>query len=242
MRSPSSLTATGITAFAAFAGVTVVHLVAQLVDPDSLVTDATQWLLMPLLALGLAASTEPRRDRLVKLILLALAFSWLGDAAPDLFDGDAAFLVLIGFFLCAQITYIAAFLPYRDRSVLHTKRWVLALYAVAVVVLVAVCAPGAGALAVAVVIYGLCIATMAVLATGVSRAVAWGAVVFVISDSLIALNAFVDGFSLPATGFWIMITYICAQALITGGVLSRSGTAHDSGDRAGSADRTADAG
>ncbi len=235
-----SRSATGIAAFAAFTGVTAVHLVAQLIDPDSVVTDSTQWLLMPLLALGLAAYTAPRRDRLVNLTLLALAFSWLGDATPDLFDGDAAFLVLIGFFLCAQITYIAAFLPYRERSVLHTKRWVLALYAAAVVVLVAVCAPGAGVLTAAVVIYGLCIATMAVLASGVSRTVAWGAVVFVISDSLIALNAFVDGFSLPATGFWIMLTYICAQALIAGGVFTRSGTARDGGDREGS-DHTADA-
>lgn len=218
-------TAAATAAFVAFAAVAVAHLVAQLVDPDSFVTESTQWLLMPLLALGVAARTARPRDRLVTLTLLALVFSWLGDAAPDLFDGDTAFLVLIGFFLCAQITYIAAFLPYRHRSVIRTNRWLLAPYAAAVVILIAVCAPGAGALVVAVTIYGVCIATMAVLATGVSRTVAWGAVVFVVSDSLIALNAFVDGFSLPATGFWIMITYICAQALIARGVLTRNAEA-----------------
>lgn len=220
-------------AFVAFAVDAVVHLVAQLVAADSVVTEVTQWLLMPLLALGLAAHTAAPRGRLVRLTLLALVFSWLGDTAPDLVDGDTAFLVLIGFFLCAQITYIAAFVPYRETSVLHTRRWVLAVYGAAVVGLVAACAPGAGPLVAAVTVYGLCIAAMAVLATGVSRAVAWGAVVFVISDSLIALGAFVEGFALPVAGFWIMLTYIGAQALIVRGVLTARDVVAAEGDSPG---------
>lgn len=34
-------------------------------------------------------------DRLTRLVLVALAFSWLGDTVPALTDGDTAMLVLI---------------------------------------------------------------------------------------------------------------------------------------------------
>ncbi|MCK0093138.1 lysoplasmalogenase [Rhodococcus sp. F64268] len=209
-------------AAAVFGVLAAAHLIAQLIDPDAMFVDATQWLLMPVLAAVLVLGTAAPRSRLVELTLLALTFSWLGDTAPDLFDGDTAFLVLVGFFLCAQVTYIAAFAPYRSASVLHTRRWVLAVFAVAVVALVAVCAPGAGVLVAPVVLYALLLATMAVLATGVGRTVAIGAVAFVVSDSLIALRAFVDDFPLPLSGFWVMLTYIAAQVLITCGVMSRT--------------------
>ena len=80
------------------------------------------------------------------------------------------------------------------------------------------CAPGAGALLVPVVGYGLLLATMAVLATGVSPMVASGAVLFVVSDALIALGAFTG---LSVSGFAIMSTYIAAQVLIAVGVRLR---------------------
>lgn len=67
----------------------------------------------------------------------------------------------------------------------------------------------------------------AVLATGVGRTVAIGAVIFVVSDSLIALRAFVEDFPLPLSGFWVMLTYIAAQVLITHGVMTRGRAARD---------------
>ncbi|MFD6856820.1 lysoplasmalogenase [Rhodococcus sp. NPDC060090] len=220
--------------FAVFGVLAAVHLIAQLIDPEAMLVDATQWLLMPVLAAALVLGTTAPRSRLVELTLVALTFSWLGDTAPDLFDGDTSFLVLVGFFLCAQVTYIAAFMPYRADSVLHTRRWVLAVFAVAVVVLVAVCAPGAGVLLIPVVLYALCLAAMAILATGVGPTVAIGAVIFVVSDSLIALRAFIDDFPLPLSGFWVMLTYIAAQVLITHGVMTRARATRSEND-----DRTA---
>ena len=169
---------------------------------------------MPLLAAALAAATPAPRSRLVNLVLVALGLSWLGDAAPDLFAGDAAFLVMVGFFLCAQVVYIAAFAPYRAAGIVHTRRWALAIPVVAVLALIAVCAAGAGALLAPVVVYGLLLATMAVLATGVSPVVATGAVLFVVSDALIALGAFTE---LSVSGFAVMSTYIAAQVLIAVG-------------------------
>ncbi|MBS9372367.1 lysoplasmalogenase [Rhodococcus sp. B50] len=207
----------------AFAIVAAAHLVFQVVAPDSAFTDVSQWFLMPLLALGLVLLTSSPRSRLVVGTLVALGFSWLGDTTPDVVDGDASFLVLVGFFLCAQLTYIAAFLPYRQESVLRTRPWVVGLYIAAVLAMIAVCASAAGALLVPMAIYASCLAAMAVLATGVNRPAAVGAVLFVVSDALIAVRAFVDGLELPGLGLWIMATYIAAQALIVRGVL----TAHD---------------
>ena len=43
-----------------------------------------------------------------------------------------------------------------------------------------------------------------------------GAILFMISDSLIAINKFLE--PLPMAGFWIMITYIAAQYLIVTGL------------------------
>jgi uncharacterized membrane protein YhhN len=202
----------------AFAVVALVHLGAQLAG-GGVVADATQVLLVPLLAGVLWCETSAPRGRLVTLVLVALGLSWLGDSAPKLVDGDASFLVMVGFFLLAQVAFIAAFLPYRARSVLHVHRERLVGYVAVVVALVAVCAAGAAAMLVPVLLYGGCLGAMAVLSTGVNRLTAVGGALFLVSDGLIALDAFVDGFGLPAQGFLVMATYLAAQALLVAGVL-----------------------
>ena len=216
-----------IAAGAAFAAVSLVHLGAHLADLATLAR-ASQWLLMPLLALALAAATTAPRGRLVRLTLLSLVFSWLGDTAPDLVSEDASFIVMVGFFLVAQAVFVVAFWPYRHASILSpsqpARRRALATpYVLALVGLVVACAPGAGGLLVPVVVYGTTLALMAALATGVGRLVAIGGAVFVVSDSLIALEAFVEGWALPGQGFWVMATYIAAQVLIVVGVSRGAG-------------------
>ena len=202
----------------ALAAVALVHLGAQLAG-GGVPADITQVLLMPLLAGVLWCETSAPRGRLVTLVLVALGLSWLGDSAPKLVSGDASFLVMVGFFLLAQVAYIAAFLPYRARSVLHVHRVRLVGYLAVVVVLVAVCAAGAAGMLVPVLLYGGCLGAMAVLSTGVNRLTAVGGALFLVSDGLIALGAFVDGFGLPLQGFWVMATYLAAQALLVAGVL-----------------------
>ena len=44
-----------------------------------------------------------------------------------------------------------------------------------------------------VLVYGACLGTMAVLSTGVNRLTAVGGALFLVSDGLIALDAFVAG-------------------------------------------------
>lgn len=203
-----------------FAALAAVHLLAQLFGLDA-VARPTQWLLMPALAAVLWCATTAPRSRLELLVLVALAFSWVGDTLPALFAGDAAFLAMVGGFLCAQIVYVVAFWPFRGQSVLH-RPVVLAVYVALAVGLIALCLPGApGGMAGAVVVYGVCLAAMAVLATGVHRIAGVGALVFLFSDAMIAFGAFTDWFAPPASGFWVMVTYVVGQALIVVGVLSR---------------------
>ena len=229
---------------AAFAAVCLVHLVAQLAGLGTL-DRVSQWLLMPLLALALAAATSGApRTRLVRLTLLSLGFSWLGDTAPGFAPEGTGFLVMIGFFLVAQAVFIVAFWPYRHASVLSpsqpARRRALALvYLLALVALVVACAPGAGTLLVPVIVYGTALALMAALATGVGRWVAIGGAVFVVSDSLIALEAFVEGWALPGQGFWVMSTYIAAQALIVAGVVRVAGVGGAAGAASGGAGASA---
>ena len=209
-------------AWAAFAALALVHLVAQLAGADS-TADVTQWFLMPVLAAALWLSTSAPRTRLVCTTLVALGFSWLGDTAPDLADGDTAFLLMVGFFLLAQIAYIVAFAPFTTASVLRRHRRLVAGYVLAVVLLVVACAPGAGALLVPALVYGAALGTMAVLAAAVNRLVAAGGALFLLSDAMIALGAFADWFTPPAEGFWVMATYIAAQVLIVLGVRDADG-------------------
>ena len=201
----------------AFAAVTAVHLASQALGHRQ-AADLTQVLLMPLLALVLLRATRAPRSREVRLVLVALGFSWLGDTLPRLADGDAALLTMIGCFLLAQLVYAAAFWPFRHRSVLN-RPLALLPYLLAGATIVGLSAREAGALLPAVAVYALAILAMAVLATGRGRVAAIGAAVFVLSDALIALDAF-GVLTLPAHAVWVMATYVAAQVLLVLGVLA----------------------
>jgi uncharacterized membrane protein YhhN len=207
----------------AFLLLSAVHLGAHLAGAEQL-AEVTQWFVMPLLALVVwAATSGARRSRLVRWTLVALGFSWLGDSAPDLSSGDVSFLTMVGFFLLAQLAYAAAFWPRRGESLLR-RPLLLVPYGIALGALVAVCAPHAGALLVPVMVYGVCLTVMAVLSTGVNRVAGVGGAIFLVSDALIALGAFVPGFEVPgplSSGFWVMLTYLAGQALLVVGILRR---------------------
>lgn len=210
----------GRVAITGFGVVGATHLVCQFVDPDGVLSSATQILLMPTLAGALAAAC-PDRTRLVRLGLLALGASWLGDTVPRFVSGDPGFLSMVGCFLVAQVTYIAGFLPYRSESS-PVRTWAARIpYLAAFLGLVAWCLPGAGPLAPPVIMYGAALTAMALLAPGVSPVTGVGGAIFMASDGLIALHAFA-GVTLPVHDFWVMLTYLVGQALIVAGVIDRT--------------------
>jgi uncharacterized membrane protein YhhN len=195
------------------------HLTAVLADAPN-VARPTQWLLMPALAALLLAATAGRpRSRLVTLVLVALGFSWLGDTVPSALSGEPAYLSQVGLFLVAHLFSITAFWPYRRDSVL--RRPAVLGYVAALAALLILCGPHTGGMFGPLVVYGVCLILMAVLGTGVDRLAGIGGAVFVVSDSLIGFDRFVDWFDPPVPAFWIMVTYLVAQPLIVAGVLRR---------------------
>lgn len=199
---------------------TAVHLVAQLADAE-VASDITQVLLMPAVAGVLLTQAGSRSARLVNLTLVALFFSWLGDTLPRMASGDAAFLLMVGGFLVAQIVYCAAFWPYRGRSVIAGRPWLVALAAAVSVGMVVLAAQNDPVLAGPVGIYAAALLGMVLLGTGVNRTVGLGAGIFLVSDAMIGLDAFTD-VDVPAGGFWVMATYVTGQLLITWGVAQES--------------------
>ncbi len=197
----------------AFVTVGVIHLVGQLAALGQ-VADATKPALMPLLVGWFVSVTS--RGRLRTLLVVGLGLSWCGDLAL-MRSGEAWFLTGLGAFLLAQLAYAVAFWPSRARSVLSRPALVVP-YAAVLVGLLAILWTDLGDLRVPVMAYAIVIIAMAVLATGLGPTVAVGALLFVLSDALIALDTVADLHRLPAHGFWVMLTYLGAQALIARGV------------------------
>ncbi len=162
---------------------------------------ALQWVAKPLLA-PLLIWYLRRPD----LVAAGLGFAFAGDVAL-LVNGRAAFLTGMGFFLGAQICFIVAFLR-RGRPRLWAFAGFGALWATANALLWG----PLGALRLPVLCYSFALCVMAAAATGVSRWVAAGGVLFLISDLLIGLG--VSGLRLPAHDVLVMATYSAALFLI----------------------------
>lgn len=173
------------------------------------------WLLTLFCALG---GNKPCR-----IAALALATSAVG----DVFGGMGALLPQIGSFAIAQIVYAVLFCRY-VRFDVHRLPLLLLPLLIAIVVATTVLPRVEGFLRIAISGYMLVIMAMSCSAMFVRGKgwwlVAMGAVLFVISDSIIAWNLFVEPIS--AARLWIMSSYYAAQALlglsILSGVLSDS--------------------
>lgn len=200
-------------------------LLAEVTSNRSLLY-VTKPLLLPFL-FWLSAFTPDRRVIERKpIFLLALVFAWLGDVLLML---GGLFLPGLGAFLVMQWGYSIVFWPEVRSSVL-SQRWpqlAVSVLAIGAFIFHLLAQVQEAVLVIALVVYGLSIGLMLLLAIlrgvgGQSYSfVAWGALLFVISDALIAHNRFVE--ALPAAGFWIMGTYMLAQYLIVEGMLKKSG-------------------
>lgn len=159
--------------------------------------------------------TRAFRGRLV--LAAAIVFSAGGDVILDL-NFPGAFIAGLVSFLIAHLWYIGLFKM--DVS-FGQIRWLYTLPAIVYPAAMAVFLwPHLGALKIPVAVYVTVIATMLVLALnrrGAGGMVICGAVFFVISDSILALNKFY--LPHPAARYAIMATYYLAQYLIVNGIL-----------------------
>jgi uncharacterized membrane protein YhhN len=168
--------------------------------------DRSRWLTKPLLMPALVAGSGRSSRR-------ALAFGAAGDVAL-LGSGDAAFTAGLVSFLAGHIAWIAA-LRQRPGGGRVRSRPALALpYLVAFGSLNAYLWPRTGKDRIPVLGYSTALLAMALTAldTGSPRAAAGGAL-FMLSDSLLALEKFA-GIQLPAHEGLVMATYTSAQALL----------------------------
>lgn len=154
------------------------------------------------------------------LLALALVLSALGDFFLALKDQSRFFVPGLGSFLAAHIAYVAAFLPYAS-GLSGVGLAVLIAALIAAGLLLARIAPKLGRLRVPVFAYFAVIMTMVATSLAIPEA-SWilgaGAVVFALSDSLIAVRKFWTPFALINEAVWI--TYIAAQFMIVAGYLT----------------------
>ncbi|GAB2737856.1 lysoplasmalogenase [Streptomyces bullii] len=175
-------------------------------------------LLMPLLAACAVLRGTPR------LLVAALLFGWGGDVLL-LSEADPAFLAGMACFALGHVCYLALFTRSGEKTVPRARAGVLALgYTAALVTTVALLWPDLPAdLRVPVAGYSLLLTAMAYLAAlRLGLVAGLGGALFVLSDTLIATGV-ADWPQLPAPDFWVMLTYITAQALLAGAVLGRVG-------------------
>lgn len=161
---------------------------------------------------------------LAKWIVLGLLFSLGGDVLL-MFQSknDIFFLLGLSSFLIAHIFYIIFFHKVRVREQVNSNIVLLAIVVVYYVGLIAFLSPHLGDMKLPVRIYGIVISFMFMLAMHMlfiknKEAGKWmmlGALLFVISDSVLAIIKFYQSFELA--GVVIMITYGLAQLFIVEG-------------------------
>jgi uncharacterized membrane protein YhhN len=208
-----------------FTLVLLVDLAAIYLNYES-VRFITKPLLVPLLAIYLVLETNTTNSSLKAWIFLALLFSWVGDILL-LFEGSGSNFFLFGLsaFLVAQVFYIVFFHNIRMREYIRGNALLLLLVIVYYSILISVLSPYLGNMKLPVRIYGVVLSFMVMLAMHTvlgknKKAAVWmttGAILFVVSDSLLAFNKFFSAFNY--SGLIIMVTYGLAQLFITEGAV-----------------------
>ncbi|MGB3005417.1 MAG: lysoplasmalogenase [Chitinophagaceae bacterium] len=161
-----------------------------------------------------------------KWIVLALFFSLAGDVLLMFQEKKSIFFLLgLSAFLLAHIFYILFFHKIRIKEQVKSNPWFLLIVIVYYAGLMYWILPYLGDMKLPVRIYGIVISFMLMLAMHLffiknKNAGKWmlaGAILFVISDSVLALNKFYQSFEWAGTV--IMSTYGLAQLFITEGAI-----------------------
>jgi uncharacterized membrane protein YhhN len=166
------------------------------------------------------------------VVLLAIIFSLAGDVSL-MFDSVDSIYFIIGLisFLISHVFYIVAYRQHQYGEQLDSLQGIQKLRAAFPIVLagtglVVILYPTLGDLKFPVVVYSLVLVVMALNALfrlGRTNTISFwfvfvGAMFFMVSDSILAINKFLT--PLPYAGLLIMSTYISAQFLIIEGLIA----------------------
>jgi uncharacterized membrane protein YhhN len=194
-------------------------------------------LIIPSLMVFYHISVRGKYDLFHRLIMTGLFFSWLGDVSlqlsdknfPVKFSHDLFFIAGLGSFLITHLIYFIGFsLPKGKNPVLSTRFYQFLLVILYGVIMLYYLYRSLGDMKVPVIAYTVIILLMLLSAlnrfgkvNGLSYIlVVIGALLFVISDSLIAINKF--HMKINFAGIMIMVTYATAQFLIVLGCIRQN--------------------
>ncbi len=171
--------------------------------------------IIPILSLALIAIGSIK-GAIGKIVFAGLMFSAIGDLFLA-FSGKGFFVIGLSSFAAAHFMYILVF--FRKPVFQSPRVYFVFAFIFYGFTIWSFLTPNLNSMLIPVTFYILAITTM-----GVSAALGknnhWivllGAVLFIISDSVIAVNMFLT--KVQNSSFWIMLTYFPAQFLITYGV------------------------
>lgn len=201
------------------------HL-AGIVLKVQLMEFVTKPMIVALLGLYFLSQTNKTVSGFKKWILAALLFSWMGDVLLLFQQNDPLFFLLgLSAFLIAHVSYIVFFHQVRIKEKIKSNVWLLLIVVIYYAALITVLSPFLGDMKLPVRIYGIVISFMFMLAMHmlfIKNKIAgqWmmiGALLFVISDSALAINKFYQPFEIA--NVLIMLTYGLAQLFIVEGAI-----------------------
>lgn len=202
--------------------ITLLELIGRLMT-DAWWLNITKPLLMPILMIYLTVCLPFHFEGRL-FIYLALIFSTLGDVFL-MFSEQIMFLMGVGLFALAHLFYILFFIRHKTPLNGSLKPMLLISLSIYGVLLIYSVFSHLGDFKPFVIGYALIITVMLYTSFFVKgrfskkafQTIIAGAALFVISDSLLALNMF--GHAFKNAGFWVMLTYILAQFFIIQGVI-----------------------
>jgi len=195
---------------------------------------AVKALLMPSLIFFYHSQIRGNYNLIHRLVMSGLGFAWIGDISLLFLNEQKNFLIstddyfILGFIalLLTQLLYIMAFnLPKGKNTIFSTRIYQTLIVLAYGCILIWYLYYSLGDMKVPVILYAIIILSMLLSAlnrygkvNGVSYMfVVIGAIMFVLSDSMIAINKFHIKFDFART--LIMITYLAAQYLIVLGCI-----------------------
>lgn len=185
----------------------------------------TKPLLMPLLMIGFYIASVKKTGALFFLILAALFLSWGGDV---LLQMEGMFIPGLVSFLLAHVFYIIYFAKKGTgkKGLIQLKPIIILPVLLYILLFIWLLLPYLDALKIPVTVYGITIGTMLILAMNTKHKLQdktatlfiTGALLFVISDSVLAVNLFAYRHMLLS--LLVMITYTVAQYFIVKGAIA----------------------
>lgn len=171
--------------------------------------------------------------KVLKLALIAFLFSLVGDSFLMITNGGVIYFMLgLASFLVAQISYICLFrqtviIEGREPFLKKNTLYLIGYFIYGISIYILLFNHLDYVLKIAVFVYMLALLSMSAMALNRFKVVNpasfsfvfFGSVLFVISDSIIALNKFL--IPIPNDGLFVMSTYMTAQFLIMMGVLKQ---------------------